>query len=494
VRLQPRPRCAAAGVLTATRRSAFLRDAIDDDLLSADTGGWLRLHLRAHASLSDVLLPIGVLLFINLSASLLPWWTTVALLPGVMIACGALQYMSGLVAGGHVTRPRMSVVMVAGLLVAGVLVFATKLVPALRDEHPKMVAFEAIMFASNAVVFWRTVFNDPGFVAQGGAASVPELTPARLCATCNAFRPLRSKHDPFTGRCVRCVRAVPLCSAASAHAAARRRFDHYCPLVFNAVGEDNQADFVLFCFTMYGGQLAFLRLCSTYLSQEGEGIFDTLLHHTARGWVAHPVVMINFCFQLAATMFNTLLCVRAVYAVFAELTSNEIANLHRYTYLYNPDTGEYDNPFDSGILRNTGRYFAGLRGVPPPDWDAMHDAARAGKLPRPPLLSMAVLFRYWERVRASCGWVPRERSAGGPAHGHSHGGRECGHDHGSHSQAPAHGHSHGGRECSHDHGAAAHGHGQQGQVKLSQLPPALQQQVLAELASRGLTPEAVGLV
>ena len=270
-----------------------------------------------------------------------------------------------------------------------------------------------------------------------------------------------------------------------------RRFDHYCPLVYNAVGEDNQADFVLFCFTMLGGQLAFLRLCSTYLSQEGEGVWDVLRHHPARGWVAHPVVMINLCFQVAALIFNSLLCARAVYAIFAELTSNEMANLHRYTYMYDPATGAYDNPFDSGILRNTIRFFAGLRGVPPPDWDAMHEAARAGKLPRPPLLSMAALFRFSARMKASCGWMrPRGSRTGAPAHGHSHGGRECGHDHGGHAHAPDDGHSHDGRECTHDHGGS---HGRQ-QVHLSQLPPAVQQQVLAQLAARGLTAEAVGLV
>ena len=278
----------------------------------------------------------------------------------------------------------------------------------------------------------------------------------------------------------------------------RRRFDHYCPLVYNAVGEDNQADFVLFCFTMLGGQLAFLRLCSAYLSQEGEGVWDVLRHHPARGWVAHPVVMINMCFQVAALIFNSLLCTRAVYAIFAELTSNEMANLHRYTYLYDPETGAYDNPFDAGIVRNTLNFFAGLRGVPPPDWDAILEAARAGKLPRPPLLSMAALFRFSARMQATCGWM-RPRRSGGPAHGHSHGSRECSHDHGSHghapehSHAPAHGHSHGdGRECSHDHGGS-HGHGRQ-MVQLSSLPPAVQQQLLAQLAARGLTAEAAGLI
>ena len=183
----------------------FLRDAIDDDLLSADTGGWLRLQLRANASFADVVLPISALMFVNLSAALLPWWTTVALLPGVAIACGALQYAAGMVAGGHTQRPRMSVILVAALLVVGCALFVTQLGPALREEYPKLVVFEAVMFASNAVVFWRTVFNDPGTLPQGTAASPQQLAPARLCTTCNAFRPLRSKHDPFIGRCVRCV-------------------------------------------------------------------------------------------------------------------------------------------------------------------------------------------------------------------------------------------------------------------------------------------------
>jgi len=261
--------------------------------------------------------------------------------------------------------------------------------------------------------------------------------------------------------------------------------------VYNAVGEDNQADFVLFCFTMLGGQLAFLLLCTTYLSQEGEGVFEVVRSHPARGWVAHPVVMINLCFQVAALTFNSLLCVRAVYAVAAELTSNEMANVHRYAYLSDPATGAYDNPFDAGIVRNTARFFGGLWGVPPPDWDAMLEAARAGKLPRAPWLSVATLLRFSARVKATCGWTrPREHAAGAPAHGHSHGGRECSHDHGQaaspHGHAPAHGHSHGGRECTHDHGAP-------GKVRLSQLPPAVQKKVLEELAARGLTPEAAGM-
>jgi uncharacterized membrane protein YgcG len=272
----------------------------------------------------------------------------------------------------------------------------------------------------------------------------------------------------------------------------RSKFDHYCPLVFNAVGEDNQAHFVLFCFTMLAGQALFLRLGTAYLALHGEGVWSVLRHRFGRGWVAHPVVMLNVCIQLAAFCFNSMLCARAAYGIAAELTSNEMANTGRYAYLHHPTTGEYDNPFDAGIAANAARFFAGLWGAPPPDWDALADAVRDGKAKPPPRLSMAVLFRLLERA----GWM-RKRGA----HGHSHGGQECGHDHGggggggggsSGGGGGGHGHSHGGQECGHDHGSSggsdpAHGglpthvRTRDGVIPISQLPVEVQEQLTARL-------------
>ena len=48
----------------------------------------------------------------------------------------------------------------------------------------------------------------------------PLLLLPQVCATCLVERPPRSKHDPSLGACV-------------------RRFDHFCPFLNNAVGEDN---------------------------------------------------------------------------------------------------------------------------------------------------------------------------------------------------------------------------------------------------------------
>ena len=245
------------------------------------------------------------------------------------------------------------------------------------------------------------------------------------------------------------------------------------------MGEGNQAAFVCFCFTMLCGQAAFLRLGTLFLTAQGEGVLHVLRHRLGRGWVAHPVVMVNLCCQLAALMFNCLLCSRAAYGIAAELTANEMANTGRYAYLHHPDTGIYDNPFDAGLLANAVRFFssggAGRDGRAYVDWDALAEARRAGRAPSPPLLSMAVAFRVWARL-AACLGRPKRRGGGGGGGG---GG----------GAAHSHSHSHGanGGECSHDHGAAAgaaepYVRTANGLVPLSQLPEGLQASLRAQLA------------
>jgi hypothetical protein len=182
----------------------FLRLAADEDAMAASLTGWLRVHLTANAHHADAVLPLALVLFMNAAVALLPWWTAVAVLPCGILAVGALQYAAGLATGVRNMRPRMSVLAVAALLVAGAGVFVTTLAPAMLPLRPGLVAAEAAMFALNAVVFWKTVFNDPGLVPLGNALGGACAPGARVCATCKSVRPLRSKHDPFIGRCVRC--------------------------------------------------------------------------------------------------------------------------------------------------------------------------------------------------------------------------------------------------------------------------------------------------
>jgi hypothetical protein len=186
-------------------RSAFLRVAADEDAMAASPLGWFRLQMTANAHHADAVLPLALVLFMNAAVALLPWWTAIAVLPGGIIAFGALQYAAGLATGVRNMRPRTSVLVVASLLVAGACVFVTTLAPDLLPLFPGLVVAEAAMFALNALVFWKTVFTDAGTVPLGNALSGVVAPGARVCATCKSVRPLRSKHDPFLGRCVRCV-------------------------------------------------------------------------------------------------------------------------------------------------------------------------------------------------------------------------------------------------------------------------------------------------
>ncbi len=223
---------------------------------------------------------------------------------------------------------------------------------------------------------------------------------------------------------------------------------------------------MLFCFTMLAGQALFLHLGLTFLAEQGEGVLLVLTTRLWVGWVAHPVVFVNLLIQCAALAFNSFLCVRAVYGVAAELTSNEMVNTSRYEYLQHPETGKYDNPFDAGVLANTRRFFAALRagsgGASYTNWDALAEGARASGASPPPLLSMAVLFRACARIGV-CTGGSRKRAAAG-AHGHSHGGQECGHDHG--------------------HGQASQGpwvRTDKGMVAMSSFPAEVQAQLLVQL-------------
>ncbi len=402
----------------------FLMGALREERVDEDALGWALLHVRAHVEDADVLVPVCVILAAHALVSTLHWWVAVALLPGTLMGGSFVGFAVGLQRNPFAATParqlqRNNVVTVGLLLLVGAALFVRVLAPAMWATHARLCALEALAFGTNAWCFYKTIYTPPGFVPLPCPGDPPPQPGDKVCSTCGCVRPLRSKHDPFIGRCV-------------------QRFDHFCPLVINAVGEQNQGYFVLFALTMLLGQLCFIRLCLAFLAAQGEGVLDVLLHRPGAGWARHPVVMLNLLTQAGFTAFNLMLCSRALYGICAELTANEMANARRYAYLWDADSGEYDNPFDRGVLANTWRFFASLRGAPPTDWDAMAKEARAPA----PLLSVATCFKHARRVAARMGWVLSARGGrggDGSAHGHSHGGVPChGHGHG-HGHAHAHG-------------------------------------------------------
>jgi hypothetical protein len=400
---------------------SFLRGAAAEE---AQSRGCSRSHLRAHAACGDVFLPLLYVLLANAAVLSLWWWLAVLLLPGLLASFGPALHFWQSGARPHDAPPRYSVVTVAALLCVGCSLFLCSLLPSLWRAFPWLCALQALSFASNALCFWKTAALEAGYVPRGCADQA--APPERLCHTCGCVRPLRSKHDPMLGRCVRKFGARPPLFALGAPLSLSLPppADHYCPLVLNAVGEDNQHWFVLFCLTMALGQAVFLRLGLALLAAEGEGPLHVLLRAPGQGFERRPCLALNLGLQCGALCFNALLCARALYGVAAELTSNEQINWRRYAYLQaasaeaQPLSGVYSNPFDRGVLHNTRRFFFGGA----VDWDAELLLARGRQ---PPALSCTTLYALTERLSIACGWSRRRHVP----QGHSHGGVPCKGDH-----------------------------------------------------------------
>ena len=381
-----------------------------------DAASWVLLHLRAHAPSSDVVLPLAAVATANAAFAVCHWWVAVALVPGLVLGVGFLSMVWSMqlnpfapsARGRGGPQSRGSAVVVGALLGVGLAISATRLVPALGGDHPLSCALLLLAFLANGWCFHATVTRDAGAVPLGPPVGGIIPPGASVCHTCGCVRPVRSKHDPFTGRCI-------------------RKFDHYCPLVVNAVGEGNQAAFVLFCFTMLLGQTIYLRLSAAYLALHGEGLAQVLLtRRLPHGFTLCPVVAFNLGVQLLATAFNTFLCLRAAAGIACELTTNEMENAGRYTYLQGGTAQVYSNPFDAGLLANARRFFNATH----TDWDGLLAAARDQPDKHgPPALSATRVIQLLRRTGLLSA-VRRPRLPGG-GHGHSHGGVPCdGHGHG----------------------------------------------------------------
>lgn len=380
----------------------FLRSEAAD-APSVSTAEWLRLQWRAHARDSDVVLPTLLVLAADMMFALLPVFTAAFLLPGLLLTYGLASRLAALSAdggtGGARHGPDRSFVTgVAALLASGVSVFVSCVLPVVRVTQPYWCIFETVSFLVCVSAFAATILVEPGIVPLGGAASHEQavatgVEATRYCGTCNVKRPVRSKHCSTMNRCI-------------------RRYDHYCPLVLNAVGEQNQGPFVLFCLSMLATQVSFLRLTVAVLSA-GPPLREAL------NTTQLPLVLLNAAAVLAALVLNCFLCWRALYGMLAELTVNEMENAHRYLYLRSPD-GAFENPFDAGFVANIAAFWAPTFGRGSTDWDARLAAHRASPRP-PPLLSAASARRIF---RLLCCKLRANRHSG-----HSHGGIACkGHD------------------------------------------------------------------
>ncbi|XP_062223877.1 protein S-acyltransferase 24-like isoform X1 [Phragmites australis] len=154
---------------------------------------------------------------------------------------------------------------------------------------------------------------------------------SQLCITCKIVRPVRSKHCSTCDRCV-------------------EQFDHHCPWVSNCIGKRNKWEFFMFLILEVSAMIitGVTAIIRTVGDPASPASFGGWLNYTAmnHSWVVSFVIMDLFLFfgVIALTVIQASQISR-------NITTNEMANAVRYSYLREPG-GRFRNPFDHGVRKN----------------------------------------------------------------------------------------------------------------------------------------------
>lgn len=240
-----------------------------------------------------------------------------------------------------------------GLIVSEMVLFFTSIVAA--SNLPKITAIAGLWAwfglscgVCSLIAFRRCSSKDPGYVKRSNevdsdhTANDPLIdinfnSPSwkgnwsQLCPTCKVIRPVRSKHCPTCKRCV-------------------EQFDHHCPWISNCVGKKNKRDFLV--FVIMGGLTSFVG-GSTAVQR----IWRNNPHiHPSDSWIQHvliehPGAAVFLFFDLLIFIATMTLTISQAYMIARNITTNELWNTRRFSYLRGPD-GRFYNPYNHGWRRN----------------------------------------------------------------------------------------------------------------------------------------------
>ncbi|KAK2411776.1 putative protein S-acyltransferase [Trifolium repens] len=227
----------------------------------------------------------------------------------------------------------------------------------LATNMPKLTAasglfawFGVLLATVGLVTFYRCSSKDPGYIGmsmhddtQNMKDDEPLLkieinNPAllagnwsQLCATCKIVRPLRAKHCSTCDRCV-------------------EQFDHHCPWVSNCIGKKNKWDFFAFLILEVSAMLVTGGVCLARVLTDplAPSSFGTWVNYVGKNHIGAISFLIADFF-----LFFGVFALTVVQAsqISRNITTNEMANIMRYSYLRGPG-GRFRNPYDHGIKKN----------------------------------------------------------------------------------------------------------------------------------------------
>ncbi|KAK7837285.1 protein s-acyltransferase 24, partial [Quercus suber] len=226
----------------------------------------------------------------------------------------------------------------------------------IASNFPKLTAGSGLfawlgVFLASAglVMFYRCSRKDPGFIRMNvhdpqnmkddePLLKIERNNPAllagnwsQLCATCKIVRPLRAKHCSTCNRCI-------------------EQFDHHCPWVSNCIGKKNKWDFFAFLVLEVLAMLITGAVTLTRL------LTDPLAPPSLWKWINyagnHHVGALSFLIMDIFLFFGVaVLTLVQASQISRNITTNEMANAMRYSYLRGPG-GRFRNPYDHGMKKN----------------------------------------------------------------------------------------------------------------------------------------------
>ena len=151
-----------------------------------------------------------------------------------------------------------------------------------------------------------------------------------VCTTCEIAKPLRSKHDRVTNRCI-------------------AKFDHYCPWMNTAIGEGNYREFFFSMFFAMVAMFSWLILTLLYTIEvdRSKSFFRNFWNHIGFELYAWMYT--------AVALYALLMVSQHTFFILQNVTTNEVINQRRYRYLREGPGGK--SLFDRGRLSNIAEFF-----------------------------------------------------------------------------------------------------------------------------------------